>query len=196
MALTRKLLKSMGIDDEKIDQIIEAHSDTVDALKEDIKQLKEKSETLDAVQKELDEAKKSLERTDDYKTKYDTLKSEYDTYKTSVAKKAEDESKTKLYRDLLKTAGVSDKRLDAVMKVTSLDGLKVAKDGSTLEDADKLTESIKREWADFIGTTETKGAETPTPPAGGQPSPAKSRAAELYSQHYKALYGEQKGSNK
>ena len=34
MSLTRKMLKAMGIEDEKIDQIIEAHTETVDALKE------------------------------------------------------------------------------------------------------------------------------------------------------------------
>ena len=34
MALTRKMLKAMGIEDEKIDQIIEAHTETTDALKQ------------------------------------------------------------------------------------------------------------------------------------------------------------------
>ena len=29
MALTRKMLKAMGIEDDKIDQIIEAHSETM-----------------------------------------------------------------------------------------------------------------------------------------------------------------------
>ena len=33
MALTRKMLKAMGIEDDKIDQIIEAHTETVDGLK-------------------------------------------------------------------------------------------------------------------------------------------------------------------
>ena len=33
MSLTRRFLKAMGIEDEKVDQIIEAHSGTVDALK-------------------------------------------------------------------------------------------------------------------------------------------------------------------
>lgn len=36
MALSRKMLKAMGIEDEKIDQIIEAHSETVDSLKEQV----------------------------------------------------------------------------------------------------------------------------------------------------------------
>jgi hypothetical protein len=35
MALTRKMLKAMGIEEEKIEQIIEAHAETVDGLKED-----------------------------------------------------------------------------------------------------------------------------------------------------------------
>ena len=33
MALTRKLLKGMGLTDEQVDTIIEAHTDTVDGLK-------------------------------------------------------------------------------------------------------------------------------------------------------------------
>ena len=33
--LTRKMLKAMNIEDEKIEQIIEAHTETVDALKHD-----------------------------------------------------------------------------------------------------------------------------------------------------------------
>ena len=33
MALTRKLLRSMGIEDEKIDQIIDEHAESVNALK-------------------------------------------------------------------------------------------------------------------------------------------------------------------
>ena len=35
MALTRKMLKAMGIEEDKIEQIIEAHSETVDSLKAD-----------------------------------------------------------------------------------------------------------------------------------------------------------------
>ncbi|MEE8717538.1 MAG: hypothetical protein SOI24_10925 [Coriobacteriales bacterium] len=36
MALTRKMLRAMGIEDEKADEIIEAHAETVDALKQRI----------------------------------------------------------------------------------------------------------------------------------------------------------------
>ena len=33
MALTRKMLKAIGIEDEKIDQIIDEHAESVNALK-------------------------------------------------------------------------------------------------------------------------------------------------------------------
>ena len=196
MALTRKFLTALGIEAEKIDQIIENHSDTVDGLKEEIRQLKEKVGSLDEVTKERDALKKASEGKDDYKDKYDKIKADFEQYKSDVTAKAESEAKTRLYRELLKKAGVSEKRIDSVIKVTSLADLKIAKDGGALEDADKLTESIKREWADFIGTKETKGAETATPPAESGTTPTKSRAAEIYKQHYTALYGEQKGNDK
>ena len=60
MALTRKMLKAMGIEEEKIEQIIEAHAETVDTLKEQRDTLKADSDKLAEVQKELDKAKKSL----------------------------------------------------------------------------------------------------------------------------------------
>ena len=40
MALTRKLLKGMGLTDEQVDTIIEAHTDTVDGLKADVNRYK------------------------------------------------------------------------------------------------------------------------------------------------------------
>ena len=42
MALTRKMLKGMGLTEEQIDTIIEGHDETVAALKDQITDLKEK----------------------------------------------------------------------------------------------------------------------------------------------------------
>ena len=57
MSLTRKLLKGMGLTDEQVDTIIEAHTDTVDGLKADISKYKGDAEKLPTVQKELDDLK-------------------------------------------------------------------------------------------------------------------------------------------
>ena len=52
MGLTRKLLKGMGISDEQIDTIIEAHAETVDALKEQITVYKADADKLAEVERE------------------------------------------------------------------------------------------------------------------------------------------------
>lgn len=171
MALTRKMLKAMGIEDEKIDQIIEAHTETVDALKEQRDQYKTDAEKLPEVQKQLDTANEQLESAgkDSWKVKYDALKEDFDAYKADQTAKETHGAKESAYRDLLKAAGIPEKRLAAVLKVSDVDTVELDKDGK-IKDADKLTESIKSEWADFIPTTVEKGAPTPTPPSttGGQ----------------------------
>ena len=59
MALTRKFLSALGIEAEKIDEIIDAHTDTVNALKEERDKYKASHEALQGVQKELDDLKKA-----------------------------------------------------------------------------------------------------------------------------------------
>ena len=163
MALTRRTLKAMGIDDEKIDEIISAHSETVDALKEQRATYKAEAANRSAVQKEVDERK--AVKDDGYEVKYKAIKEEFDSYKKEVEAKETSSKKESAYRALLKEVGVSDKRLDSVLKVTNLDKLKLDKDGN-LEDADDLKKSIKEEWADFIVTEGQKGADISTPPTG------------------------------
>ena len=166
MALTRKFLTALGIEAEKIDEIITAHTDTVDGLKDQIATLKGDAEKLPEVQKELDELKAAAEKDgkSSWKVKYDAIKEEYEAYKTEQTAKEARTAKESAYRALLKKAGVAEKRIDAVLKVTDLDGVELDKDGA-VKDADKLTEAIKAEWADFISTTQTVGANTATPPA-------------------------------
>lgn len=167
MALTRKFLKAMGIEEDKIEQIIEAHTETTNALKEERDGYKADADKLADVQKELDKAKKAAKDDGEetvLKSEYDALKTEYDKYKGEITAEKERNAKETAYRELLKAAGVSEKRISAVVKVTDIDGIELDKDGK-IKDADKRTESVKTEWADFIETTTTKGANTANPPA-------------------------------
>lgn len=97
---------------------------------------------------------------------YKDLKKAFDDYKADQTAKEARAAKETAYRDLLKASGVSEKRIDTVMRASGpiIDGLELAEDGKA-KDADKLTEGIKAEWADFIPTTTTQGAPTVTPPA-------------------------------
>lgn len=167
MALTRAMLKGMDIDKENIDKIIEAHTETVDALKEERDEYKGKADTLLESQKELKELKDSMIDKSEYdslKTKYEKLKTEFNDYKNDVGEKEVKASKTEAYKALLKEAGVSEKRISSIVKVSDISGIELGEDGK-IKDADKLTENIKSEWADFIETKSEKGAKTENPPA-------------------------------
>lgn len=165
MSITRKLLKGMGLTDEQADTIIEAHTDTVNGLKADIEKYKADAERLPGIQKDLETAQSELSsgRKDSWKVKYDALKEEFNTYKGEQEKRETHGAKEKAYRALLKDAGISEKRLDSVLKVSDIDGLELDDKGA-IKDAKELTKSIKSEWADFIVQTTVKGADTATPP--------------------------------
>lgn len=195
MALTRRALKAMGIDEEKIDEIIALHTETVDGLKADIEKYKEEAASVEDIQKELDDAKAALnaEKGSGWEEKYNNLQKEYEDYKSEQTAKSIHNAKEAAYRELLKDAGVSEKRIATVLKVSDIDELELDESGA-VKDADKLTESIKSEWADFIVTEKTQGAETNTPPANNQaPGQRTSRAAQIAAEYHNNLYGTQKG---
>jgi len=168
MAITRKMLKAMGIEDEKIEQIIEAHTETVDGLKEERDKYKADADKLQAVQTELDSLKANTG--DDWKGKYDTLKKTFDDFKTETANREKIEKVKNAYADLLKKANVDSKRIDAILKITDLSDKKLGDDGK-LADADKILESIKSEWSAFIQTSGTKGSTVDTPPTENNNTP-------------------------
>ena len=160
MALTRKMLKAMGIEDEKIDQIIEEHTESTDALKQQRDEYKAKAEAKATTSTEP--KPKDPEPSDEYKAKYDAEKKAFEDYKAGIeAEKAEAEKRAK-YRELIVKAGVDSKRVDSVLKVSDLSEIKV-KDVA-IEGADDLVKSIKEDWADFIPTTQKVGANAPNPP--------------------------------
>ena len=167
MALTRKFLSAMGIEADKVDEIINAHIEVVDALKAERDDYKKNADKLGGVQKELDDLKAAAEKNgkDPYKVKYEAIKEEFDNYKKDISAKETKANKTAAYRELLKKAGVSEKRIDAVLKVSDVDGIEIDKDGK-IKDEDAKLKAIKDDWADFITTQSATGASTSTPPSG------------------------------
>lgn len=164
MSLTRKFLSALGIEADKIDEIITAHTDTVDGLKEDIQKYKAKADDYDTVKGELDELKKTVGKEDSYKVKYDAVKAEFDDYKKQITNKETKAKKSDAYRALLNEVGINGKLVDKVLAVTKLDDLEL--EGDSIKDADKVKDSIKEEWGDFIVKTRQEGETTKTPPKG------------------------------
>lgn len=174
MAFTRKMLKAMGIEDEKIDQIIDAHSETVDALKADRDAYKEDAAKLAAVQKELDALKAKGD--DGYKAKYEAEKAAHDALKADIAAKETKQAKTDAYRELLKGANIDEKRIATILRAEAptIDKIELDADGK-IKNAEQYTESIKSDWADFIVTQSAKGTNTATPPAHGGAASTKTK---------------------
>lgn len=167
MALTRKFLSALGIEEEKIEQIISAHTEVTNSLKEERDSYKEQADKYSEVKKELNELKKTTAEADDknpWKVKYDALNEEFTAYKTDIEAKKTEADKSKALRTLLKDIGISEKRIDAVAKVTDISSIKLGEDGKIV-DEDKLKESLTKEWSDFIVTENEQGANVPNPPA-------------------------------
>lgn len=155
MALTRKLLKGMGLTDEQIDSVIDAHTETVDGLKTQLNQYKADAEKLADVQKQLDEG-------GDWKAKHDTLKKAFDDFKAEVAGKETLAAKQSAFRALLTAEKVPEKYHDRIVKMTDFSGMEL--DGDKIKDEATARKGIKTDWGEFIGTSETHGAAVENPP--------------------------------
>lgn len=162
MAFTRKFLSAMGIDADKVDEIISAHVEVTDGLKDELNKYKRDAEMLPDIQKELDGLKKAPK--DSYKVKYEALKEEYDKYKSDITAKETKAKKESAYKTLLKEAGISEKRIESVLKVSDVDSIVFDSEGH-VENASELKKAIKEEWADFIVTEQQAGSATSKPPA-------------------------------
>lgn len=156
----------MGIEEDKIEQIIDAHSETVDALKSERDKYKSQSEDYDSVKSELDKMKADSQsnNADSWKVKYETEHEEFKTFKKSILDKETLNAKTAAYKSMLKDAGISDKRIDTVLKVSDVKSVELDDEGK-IKDADSLIKSIKDEWSEFIVSDGTSGASTSNPPA-------------------------------
>ena len=168
------MLKAMNIEDEKIDQIIDAHSETVDALKADRDAYKEDAAKLAAVQKELDELKAKGD--DGYKAKYEAEKAAHDALKADIAAKETKKAKTEAYRELLKGANIDEKRIATILRAEAptIDKIELDVDGK-IKNSEQYTERIKSDWADFVVTQSAKGTNTATPPANGGTATTKTK---------------------
>jgi len=155
--------ESGNISSEKFSEVANAINNAVGKEFVDKKRYNEKLTEIDTLKGEKQNAEDKATGAEKWKTKYDALKDDFEAYKKDVSAKESKATRESAYKKLLKEAGVSEKRIDAVLKVSDVDSLEMEDDGS-FKDSDKILESIKEEWSDFITTTETRGAKTATPP--------------------------------
>lgn len=183
----------MGVEDDKSEQIIQAHNETVEGLK---KQRDDLTEQLDGqkelaaqvpdLQKKLEEAEAKIP-SEDWQAKYLESVKELEDFKAQVERDKAEAEKKSLYRAVLREAGIDEQRIDAIVKVTDMGAIAV-KDGA-IEDSEALKESVAKEWAAFIPQESVQGAKVPKPPetsggvAGADPATVQ-RLAERHARLY------------
>lgn len=164
MALTRKFLKAMGIEDEKIDQIIDAHAETVDGLKEQIATFKADAEKLPTVQSELDELKAKGDG--GYKAKYEAEKTAHEALKADIEKKSSHAAKEAAVKAYYESKNITGKNLNIAMRGTAIDDIEL--DGENIKDSTALDELIAGDFASLVSVSEQHGANTGNPMNAGK----------------------------
>lgn len=168
MALTRKLLKGMGLTDEQMDTIIEAHTDTVDGLKADVAKYKADAEQLPKVKRELDTLKAAGDG--GYQEKYEKVKKDFDDYKAEVSGKEAKAAKEKAARAYYESKGITGKSLDIAIRGSGTEIESLEMDGDKIKDTSALDELVNGTFSGLVATTETRGAQTSNPPANNNGS--------------------------
>lgn len=148
MALTRKYLKAMGIEDEKIEQIIDAHTETVNGLKDDIAKYKGDAEKLPAVQKELDALKAKGD--DGWKDKHDAVKKEFDDYRAEITEKETRVAKEKAVKAYFEGKHIEGVNLNIAMRSVSAEIDALELDGEKIKDSTALDTLIKGDLAGLV----------------------------------------------
>lgn len=158
MALERKTLREI-LEDEttdtsgKLKKILDVLHKETDTLQN---QLDEKDAAIAKAEKERDAANGGKEAAEKALT-------DYKTQQTAKESRAAKESK---FREQLKAAGVLEKYFDRIVRLSGEDIDKMELDSKgNVKNADKLAESLKTDWSDYVGSTSTKGAPVDNPPA-------------------------------
>lgn len=170
MALTRKMLKAMGVEDEKIDQIIEAHSETVDGLKDKLRKAEEDAEDLKDVQKELDDLKKKTDGSKDWEKKFNDERKAFEDFKKEIAGKETAAAKEKAVRAYFEGKGIKGDNLEIAIRGAKDEIAGLELDGEKIKDAKSLDDLVAGTYKGLVVKTQTGGAGTGTPPgnSGGK----------------------------
>ncbi len=170
MALTRKFLKALGLEEEKIEQIIDAHSETVTGLTAEIEKYKANEGKLAELQKELEDTKQKFDKfTPEKWAEFEAFNpselEELRKFKTDTETAQAFAKKEAAAMKILSDKGFSEKAAKLILKAEreTVDGIELDESGA-VKNADKFFEPIGKNYADFVIKTEIGGAQAGNPP--------------------------------
>lgn len=189
MALTRKFLKALGIDEDKIDEIISAHGETVTALKDEIEKAKQGAEDSAAVAKERDSYKQRVETLEKASGNASKIQAEYDAYKAKIEAEQTNASKRALVKKALEGAGANPAAIDLLVGRVDLDKIEI--ENNVIKDVEGMLKPIKADYAALFGKPEGRGT-PPIDPPGGDGTGGMSAVRQIAQKYHENLYGKEK----
>ena len=153
----------MGLTDEQVDTIIEAHTDTVDGLKADVSKYKSDAEKLAGVEKELNDLKAMGDG--GYKEKYEKEHKAFEDYKADITAKESKAAKEKAVRAYFESKNITGSNLDLAMRGCGEEMAALEMDGEKIKDTKILDALVDGTYKGLVSTTQTKGANPANPPA-------------------------------
>lgn len=162
MAFTRRFLKEVLADREDaaelIDQIIEAHIETVAPLKAELNRLQAENggKTADEIHEELERLTAELQRVSvdengkPWKVRYEEEKARYEAYKSEFDAKQAYREKEKAFRSMLIQEGVTS-HVDLLVRASGdiINSMEM-QDGK-VRNHESVSAAIRSECRDFIG---------------------------------------------
>ena len=153
---------------EKAQKIMDEHINVTNGLKDERDNYKAEAEKAADLQKQLDDKANG----ENWQEKYEKEHEAFEDFKKQTAADAEAGRVRAAYRKLLSGEGISEKRIDSILKVTDFSKMKLDKDGN-LEREEDLKTAINDEWGDFKTTVTEKGAVVEKPPQVGKATKTK-----------------------
>lgn len=155
MALSRKMLKGMGLTEEQADTIVEAHTETVEGLKADLKTAQDTAKQADAYKKRAETAEKELEaaKKDGWKDKHDQVKKEFDDYKADINAKEAQAAKEKAVRAYFESKNIKDGNLNIAMRSSTAEIAAIELEGDKIKDTTALDNLVSGDYASLVSTS-------------------------------------------
>ena len=151
MSVTRSFLKSLGLNDDQVSAVIEAHSETVTGLQSKYTDLetrynaaKASADRLPNVEKELTELKKS-----DFKSMYESEQRAHNALKESVSREKARTAKEKAARAYYEGKNIRGGNLTIALRGTDLDQLQLD-DSGNLTDTSALDALVEGDFKPLV----------------------------------------------
>lgn len=175
MALSRAFLRALGIEEDKISEIVKANSESLSGVTEERDKYRAEAEKLTALQKQLEETQKQLQEAqatikaaekDDYKGKYESEKAAHEKLQSDIAAKETTAKKEAALKAAAKAAKYSDDAISVILdsKKDYAGRIEFDKDGNATN-LDAIIKAIAEDKPALVPHESATAHNPATPPA-------------------------------